>query len=309
MRLTDREVIGIGAAGYDILLALDGFPIEDQKQPTRAHAEQGGGPASTALCVMAAMGVSCALMGRMGGDDYAERILEEFRRCGVGTEYIRQTPGAQTVASFVLINRRDSTRTCVWNPGSVPSVAPEELDEDALRHARILHLDGHHLPASIRAAQIAREAGALVSLDIGSPYPGIGDLLPYVDLLMPARDFVRRWTGENDPYVAARALYRRYQPRLLAVTWGAEGGLLIDTNGERRYPAFCAEPVEDTNGAGDVFHGAFLAAWLRGMDVDACARMGSAAAAMKCAHLGVRAHLPTFEQVRRFACGEGNVRG
>ena len=47
------------------------------------------------------------------------------------------------------------------------------------------------------------------------------------------------------------------------------------------------DPV-DTNGAGDTFHGAFVAAYAMGEGIDYCCRFASAVAAYKCTHVGAR---------------------
>jgi sugar/nucleoside kinase (ribokinase family) len=50
--------------------------------------------------------------------------------------------------------------------------------------------------------------------------------------------------------------------------------------------------VKDTTGAGDVFHGAYLAAVLEGLPPDECARYASAVSAIKCMYVGGRTGLP-----------------
>jgi len=64
-------------------------------------------------------------------------------------------------------------------------------------------------------------------------------------------------------------------------------------------PCFDVDVV-DTTGAGDVFHGAYIAAMLKGMDVKQSCRYASAASAVKCTRLGGRAGIPTHEQVLEF---------
>ena len=58
--------------------------------------------------------------------------------------------------------------------------------------------------------------------------------------------------------------------------------------------------VVDTTGAGDVFHGAYTAGRLAGMDAREAARFGSAVSAIKCTRLGCRAGLPTMENALSF---------
>ena len=56
----------------------------------------------------------------------------------------------------------------------------------------------------------------------------------------------------------------------------------------------------DSNGAGDVFHGAFAAALLRGYDFLTCCHFASATSALKCTGIGARESVPDFETVRTY---------
>ena len=56
----------------------------------------------------------------------------------------------------------------------------------------------------------------------------------------------------------------------------------------------------DTTGAGDVFHGAFLTAWLEGNDLHACIRFAAAVSALKCLKPGGRSGIPTRAEAEAF---------
>lgn len=57
---------------------------------------------------------------------------------------------------------------------------------------------------------------------------------------------------------AAKRLYEKYNPDVVVITQGKNGGTLYDGTRLTAYPAFSVKG-SDTNGAGDVFHGAFAA--------------------------------------------------
>ena len=64
-------------------------------------------------------------------------------------------------------------------------------------------------------------------------------------------------------------------------------------------PAFKVDVI-DTTGAGDVFHGAFSAAVVKGYDYLKCCHFASAVAALKCEGIGARRSVPTFETVKEY---------
>ena len=86
------------------------------------------------------------------------------------------------------------------------------------------------------------------------------------------------------------------------VTLGTRGSLGYDGADFVQAPAYRV-PVIDTTGAGDVYHGAFLYAFLNEGNLLACMKTGSAAAALKCGTLGGRTAIPTREALHEFLAG------
>ena len=116
---------------------------------------------------------------------------------------------------------------------------------------------------------------------------------------VPSERFALRFTGAETPEQAARELYEKYRPELLAVTQGDRGGILMDEQGMRRYACYPVEVV-DSNGCGDTFHGALIAGKIWGLNNDAACRYASAAAAIKCMRLGARYAMADDVECREF---------
>lgn len=298
------QMIGIGSTVYDTLMMVPRFPEEDTKLEGLETKVQGGGPCATALVAARKLGVSSAYMGTIGDDPFGRYMLEDLEHWGVDTDYVRRVPGVVSFHAVVFLNTQRNTRTCIWNRGTVPQPLREDVNEEALSHAKVLHLDGHMLEAAIAAAKLCHSYGVKVSQDAGGTYPGVEELLPYVDWLIPSEEFALRMTGEESPEAAAHRLYERYRPELLVVTQGVRGGLLLDHEGLRRYESYRVD-ARDTNGCGDTFHGAFVAAKIKGMNNDSACRYASAAAAIKCTRLGARQAMPDDAECRAFLAGRG----
>jgi len=293
------DIVGIGATVYDTLMVTEGYPVEDTKMQAVRTVIQGGGPCATALVASARLGVSSEYLGAVGDDTYGAFMLEDFKRYGVGTGHIQVKKGYISFHSFVILNTVTSSRTCIWNRGTIPALMPEEINTDAIKAARVLHLDGHQLDAAVYAAQFARAHGVKVSLDAGGVYPGIERLLSLTDFLIPSEEFALKVSGETDTHKAAGFLFRQFKPEFVIVTRGSEGGLIFDGENYMEYPSFKVEAV-DTNGAGDVFHGAFIAGYVKGMDAVKAAHFASAAAALKCTRVGARMGVPGYSETVEF---------
>jgi sulfofructose kinase len=301
------KVVGIGASVYDTLMTTERFPIEDTKLQATNTMIQGGGPCATALVTASILGVSSEYMGTLGNDIYGEFMLDDFKRYGVGTENIIIKKECISFHSFVILNTSNSTRTCIWNKGTIPALQPDEININAIKRARVLHLDGHQLETAIQAATVARESGVKVSLDAGGVYPGICRLLSLVDFLIPSEEFALKITEQSDIKKAASILFYEYKPEVLIITQGSIGGFIYNGKDYMNYSSFKVNAV-DSNGAGDVFHGAFIAAYVKGMDVIKSAHFASAVAALKCTQVGARRSVPTYEKtinfLRRNGCNE-----
>lgn len=293
------EVVGIGAAVFDVLMTTNGFPKEDTKMQGIETKTQGGGPCATAMVAISKLGVSSEYMGTLGDDMYGTVMKEQFEHYGVGTDHIRIVKDAVSFHSVVILNVTNSTRTCVWNRGTVTPPTVEDVDLEALKHAKFLHLDGHQLETAIYAAQKAHEYGVKVSLDAGGTYPGIERLLPHVDVLIPSEEFSLKITGAATAVEAAAILQEKYNPEILIITQGSKGGFIWEDGKEVRYPAFKVDAI-DSNGAGDTFHGAFVAARVKGMEVMEAAKFASATSALKCTRFGAQEGIPGFDEVIEF---------
>lgn len=300
------DVIGIGSAVYDMLMMVDRLPQEDTKVQSSATRIQSGGPCVTALGAMSALCLVVEYMGTIANDHLGIKMLKDFEKYNVGSKYVRVVDGCESFHSVVLINPNNLTRTCVWNRGTVPSPALEDIHLNALKACRYLYLDGHHHDAAFFAAQKAKEYGVKIVLDAGGFYPGIQDLVAISDILIPSEEFALRYTGRSQAEEAAGAIYSVHHPEILVITQGKRGGLLFDGKTAARYPAFEVDAI-DTNGAGDVFHGAFVVGHARGMAPLDCALFASAASALKCMRFGARESVPSFGQTLQFLKSNGIV--
>ena len=121
-----------------------------------------------------------------------------------------------------------------------------------------------------------------------------------VDILVVAADFAAKLSGSDDRDEQLKAL-SKWGASVAGITEGAEGSWFLTGEGERFHqPAFPVDPVIDTTGCGDVFHGAFLFAANRGDSWEDCAALASAAAACNAGALGGRGHLPTISEAERY---------
>ena len=283
-----KKVVGLGACVLDTLISCDTYPMEDKKQKAKSIFLSGGGPVGNALVVMSKLGVQTEVIGGFGSDGAGKYLLEDFKKYGVGVQNATVVDGASSFTSYIVLAKDKASRTCVFDRGTVAD-NPQNVQFSAMDDADVLHLDGNYLECAIAAAKYAKERGVKVSLDAGGLYAGIERLLPYVDILIPSAEFALGLTGKTKIEAAMSALNEKYAPEILVITDGSNGGYYWQNGQAVHYDSVKVKAV-DTNGAGDTFHGAFVAAYCYGKSLKECCVYASKVAAYKCMHTGARTY-------------------
>ena len=293
------KIVGIGACVFDTLYTMPTYPTEDTKMRALSSKNAGGGPVATGLVAASKLGASAAYIGVLSDDSGGKYLMTDFEKYGVDTALVRVESGYRSFASVLWLCADTATRTCVFDKGNLPALVLSEEQKAAVREADILMVDGNEMEAALEAAKIARESGTRVLYDCGGLYEGVDKLLALTDIMIPSEEFALAHTGCATAKEAARALYARYSPDFVVITQGKRGGLLFDGERVIAYPIFPADVV-DSNGSGDVFHGAFAAGVVRGFDPLRCCHFASGVSALKCMGVGARESVPSFDTAVRF---------
>ena len=292
------DVCALGGVCWDFVGIVDCYPELDEKALLSEVVQMGGGLSGTAMAAVAALGGKAGIFGRIGDDDFGQKILAGFRQERVDTAGLEVLPGITSQFAFCVAHRETGRRSIFWKPGTYERMRPGDVDLAALTDCQCLLVDHHHLAAATDAARHARAEGLPVVADIERVQPGAVEFIQAVEVPILPRGFVRALSGEDDLDRAARYV-QSLGPKTVVITCGDEG-VLAYSGGERLHqPAFCVQPVVDTTGAGDVFHGAFAYGLALGYDLPRNLAFASAVAALSCRGLGGRGALPTMEQVRQ----------
>lgn len=293
------RIVGIGACVFDTLYRIDTYPKEDTKMRASESKSAGGGPVATGLVAAQKLGEDTAFLGVLSDDNGGVFLKNDFEKYGVGTGLVDYVHGYRSFAALLLLCADTATRTCVFDKGNLPPLAIKEKHKEAIAKAEVLMVDGNEMDAAVEAAKIARENGTRVLYDCGGLYPGVERLLALTDVMIPSEEFAIGHTGCDNARDAAKKLYELYSPEVVVVTQGKLGGIMFDGKEIYEYPIYPANVV-DSNGSGDVFHGAFAAGMLKGFDYKKCCHFSSATSAMKCMGVGARESVPSFDEVKRY---------
>ncbi len=293
------KIVGIGACVMDTLYSVPTYPHEDTKMRAVGSKPAGGGPVATGLVAAKRLGESAAYIGNLSTDSGGRFLKADFEKYGVDTSLVNLLDGYRSFTSVLWLAADTTTRTCVFDKGDLPPLVLDDKQLDAIKNAELLMVDGNEMEAAVAAAKYAKAVGTQVLYDCGGLYEGVERLLTYTDIMIPSEEFSLGHTGCSTAEEAAKRLYDTYRPAVVVITQGKKGGIMYDGKTLRPYPIYPAVVV-DSNGSGDVFHGAFAAAVVKGFDYEKCCHFSSAVSGIKCTGIGARESVPDYETVRTY---------
>jgi len=300
---TPLDILGLGAVAVDDIIYLDHFPEADSKMHVQRRERRAGGNTGTALVAARRMGRSCGYAGSLDETDELSRfILSAFEAEGVSVRHLARRPGTRPVYATIIMDTATGTRTILFDTRNAVGADAELPAEDVIRSARVLLVDHIGVPGMVRAARIARRAAIPVVADLERDEADqFGELLALSDHLILPHDFARRITGGRDVPEIVRKLWRDDRTAVV-ITRGAEGSWYVTSEEPGvlyHQPGFRVQEV-DTNGCGDIFHGAYAAGLCEGMPVEERMRFASAVAALKASRPGGQAAIPLRAGADRF---------
>jgi len=285
------QALFIGQAYIDITFLTDRIPTGDEKTVARDYAVAFGGNAVTAAFACAKLGLVPDLLAAMA-DDWLGRMFMDMASAYRIPLHARKVE--RSSLSFIMPH--DGRRAIVRCRDDHYLHPFPALNLDG---CRTLHLDGHQGDAALAYAKLAREKGILVSLDGGGIRDNTVELLRFVDVAIVSERFCEQL--ENTPEETL-AMLRKSGCKVAGVTQGERGLLWFeDTSDLRRLDALHVPvaQVVDTNGAGDLFHGAYVFSQMKWPERGWAFhfRFARAASAYGVQKLGNEARLPQVSDV------------
>ena len=285
----------IGQSYIDLTFIVDELPTGDEKTVAREYAVSFGGNAVTAAFCCAKLGIAPDLITSTADDWLGRMFIDMAAKYGIDVHHRKV---------------KDSSLSFIMPKGDKRAIV--RCRDDNFKHpfpslnlagCRALHVDGHLADAAIHYAKICFDAGILTSLDGGGLRSNTHDLLGFIGTAVVAErlcEQMKLTPGEMLTYLRSRGC------KIGAVTMGSKGMLWYDEKRiERFLPALNvpSELVVDTNGAGDIFHGAYMYSYLIDPDSEweRHFKFARAASAHSIQHLGNEASLPTLAQINEAA--------
>ena len=255
------DIVGIGASTLDRFIVVDHYPTGREVQQVVSSTTDGGGPVATALAVAGKYGARTAMIDSIGDDMVGRHILDDFEKYNVNTNAIQVERGAKSGVATILVKQSTGERAVFFERSTATEPDFLEVHKQLIEDAYILHINGRHRQLMRSAMAVAKEAGTIISLDGGAQRYD-EDMKPITEdshIVIVARDYAEKYTGTTNLEDACRIIHDR-GALIAGVTDGANGSYFVWPDGTAyRCEPFPQKSIVDTTGAGDSFHGAFLA--------------------------------------------------
>lgn len=290
------DIVGLGGTTVDHLNVVKEFPEVDHKTVPEYSSIQGGGQAATAIACAARLGFKTAFIGTVGEGAIGKFSKNTLKKEGVNTKCIVQQKGHAPALSSIIIEEGKATRTIIADRGELKHMPIQDKMYEVIKNSKIVHSDAHFPEENLKLVKFARENGVEVCMDAEPHTPHSEDFVHHADLLIVSRSFVKDKYGED--YENALNDFIGYGAKIAVITLASNGsiGMVKDDMKAIKVPEYPVEDIVDTTGAGDVFHGAFLCAYLKGWDLEKSMRFANICAGLKCKEIGGRKGMPTLNE-------------
>ena len=301
------DVIGVEDLIMDFALQIARIPKTDGMALIEDRCWAGGGNASSAIVALARLGARCAMVGTTGNDAYGAFCRADMEKNGVDVSHVKQVEG-ETTLCVCLAERETQGRSFLGRAGVAGEMTAEDVDEQLIANARVVHLSCSRCTGQEAAVKFAKKHGVEVSLDAALLTPATKELADQSDILIMSEQFYEGLFGNDENYQENCRKLVGQGTKIAVVTLGKKGCAGADGTKTFRMEAFSeGYPIVDTTGAGDVYHGGFLYAYLYryrrepwNYDVEDCARFASAVSYINCTTLGGRPGIPNLSMVDTF---------
>lgn len=298
------DVVAVGHVLADIRFVVNEFVGPDEEGVILEQSRGVGGSAANVAIGVRRLGLSSAIIAKIGFDGFGRIAVDELMREGVDISGLKVS-FSSTGFTIVIIDGRG--QICLYGyKGASEELEPCDVNVDIIRKARYVHIASLRLDTSIEAAKRAKEHGKIVSWDPGRVQSKAGlqtlrNLIEHVDIVLANEEEMTNMTGEGD-YKKAAEVIRGLGPRLIVVKRGARGAYILSDEGALEVPPLKPPRIVDTTGAGDAFAAGLLVGLARGYELNKALTYASATAALKIAKLGSH-EAPTHDEVIKFIWG------
>lgn len=266
-----------------------------------------GGSATNSLVAAANYGSNCHHVCRVSDDEDGRKYLDSLRSAGVKHIGVSSENTDQPTGKCLILVTPDAKRTMSSMLGVSAFLGKSDIDFDVVENSKIFYIEGYMVTSDDNFNAVisvlehikdknVKKALSLSDAGIVHGFKEKFDLIESygIDMIFCNDDEAIAFSGKENLNEAIG--FYKEKPYMTAITKGAEGSVVIENGIEQNAPAEKITPI-DTNGAGDMFAGSFMHAYLLGNNTEACARFANYASSKVVETFGPRLSSDGYSQV------------
>ena len=257
----------------------------------------GGGSAANTIVAVSQFGGKTFYACKVADDETGDFYMKDLAVAGVETK-LDQVKGDGVTGECIVMVTDDAERTMNTYLGITSDFSEQDLHLDELKDSEYLYIEGYLVTsdvsrnAAIKARQVAKESGVKTAFTFSDPAmvtyfkEGVSEIIgDGVDVLFCNEEEAQTYTDTDNLDDAISALANIADK--IIVTLGDKGAKVITGDKHVDIEASAVKAI-DTNGAGDMFAGAFLYGLTQGMSDRDAGMLASESAARIVATFGAR---------------------
>lgn len=312
------DIYGIGNALVDLVFEVDDkfladnnvekglmTLVEEDRQKelinqieVNENMMKGGGSAANTVVATSQFGGNCYYSCKVSNDEFGQFYLKDLGSNSVDTKLTADSAPTGLTGRCLVMTTPDAERTMNTFLGITSDFSVSEIDEEAIKNSTYIYSEGYLVPspsgreAMKKAMDVARANGVKVSLSFSDPsmvkffrnemIEIVGD---GVDLLFCNEEEAMLFTSK-DSLVEAREELKKAADKFV-ITLGEKGAIIFDGDTFVDIEPYSVEAI-DSNGAGDMFAGAFLYGITHGHSMAESGKIASLASSKVVSQFGPR---------------------
>ena len=260
-----------------------------------------GGPASTAASVVAKYGSKVDFYGQVGRDASGNYTYETMEKEGINMEHVNRADNIMTPFGFIAVDETTGER-------SIFSVRdPQDTKIENIEYKKgydIILTDGKYAKDTLKLMK--ENPNAISIIDAGRVNDKVISVCEEVKYIICSEEFANGVTGLeiNDDYDNNKRVFSKLKERFpsafgITITIGAKGYICEENSEVVIKPAYdSGKKAIDTNGAGDIFHGAFTYAVANNYEYLDALEFANTCASISTTKKGGRKSVPELDVVK-----------
>jgi len=263
--------------------------------------KQCGGSAANSIIAVSQFGGRSFYSCKVANDDFGHFFMQDMKNAGVDTNLDVNNLASGITGKCLVMVTPDAERTMNTFLGITQTYSIAQINESALRDSEYLYIEGYLVTsdngreAMVHAKKLAEKNGVKTALTFSDPamakyfHQGFDEVIgASVDLLFCNDEEAMIYTGKSSLAEAREEMKKL--AKAFVITQGKNGAMIFDGDTFIDIEPYAVKAI-DSNGAGDMFAGAFLYGITNGHTYASAGKLASLASSKVVTQYGPRLQL------------------